>query len=432
MPMVDVPTLVWSEQWPFLPVLERFGVALSIGLFIGIEREYNQKLGARTFGLAAILGCLAGMAGVQFIWMATAIILLVLSLINWRRLSAHNQLATTTTLSLSIVFFCAILCGLGHLYTPVLAVILCNALLIWKQPIHSFSSGLSPREIRSAILLAALSFIVMPVLPAHPVGPGHLVDPRSNWASVVIIAGIAFINYILLKSIGPRGMELTAFFGGLINSRKVIVEFILRAENNSEALLPIIFRGAMLATSAMALRNAVIIAALSGSREAMVLSIAPMGLMLLVSLLLWRARPAIQENASPPPLNLDSPFSLSAALKFGAVFLVLNVIGALAQRHFGSASFYFVSVAGGLLSSGSSIASAATLISHGELTPTTGINGVVFSSLTSILINIPLLRRIAGTGAYRRKLTFSLLGIAASGAAGIAINELWMHWHRYF
>jgi hypothetical protein len=41
---------------------------------------------------------------------------------------------------------------------------------------------------------------------------------------------------------------------------------------------------------------------------------------------------------------------------------------ALAQRNFGSASFYFLSVAGGLLSSAFSIALAATLIAHGELT----------------------------------------------------------------
>jgi uncharacterized membrane protein (DUF4010 family) len=428
--MINVPTLPQQEQWPFLPVLERFGIALSSGLFIGFEREYNQKLGARTFGLAAILGCLAGLAGSQFIWMATTIILLVLGLINWRRLAAHNSLATTTTLSLTIVFFCSILCGLGHLYTPVLAVILSNALLVWKEPIHSFSSGLTPREIRSAILLAALSFIVMPVLPSHPVGPEHLVDPRSNWASVVIIAGIAFINYILLKSIGPRGMELTAFFGGLINSRKVIVEFILRARSNREILLPIIYRGAMLATSAMAIRNAIIVAVLSGSRQTVLLSIAPMGLILLASVLLWQSHPAIkQEGSSPQALDLDSPFSLSAALKFGAVFLALNVLGALAQRHFGSASFYFVCVAGGLLSSGSSIASAATLISHGELSPAVGINGVVFSSLTSILINIPLLRKVSGEGVYRRKLTFSLLGIAAAGALGVLANELWIRWH---
>jgi uncharacterized membrane protein (DUF4010 family) len=77
------------------------------------------------------------------------------------------------------------------------------------------------------------------------------------------------------------------------------------------------------------------------------------------------------------------------------VFLFLNVVGALAERNFGSASFYFVSVASGLLSSGSSIASSATIIRHHELSASTGVNGVVLSSLTSILINVPLLRRLS-------------------------------------
>ncbi|HEY0307123.1 MAG TPA: MgtC/SapB family protein [Acidobacteriaceae bacterium] len=426
---MDTPTFARPEQWPFLTVLARLGIATAIGLFVGIEREFSGKLGSRTFGLVAILGCLAGLAGVQFVWMAMAIVLLLLALINWRRLSAHDQLATTTTLSLSIVAFCAVLCGEGHLYTPVLAAILCNSLLAWKQPLRSFTSGLSEKEIRSAILLAALSFIVMPVLPSHPVGPGHLVDPRSNWASVILIAGIAFVNYILLKVVGPRGMELTAFFGGLINSRKVIVEFILRSQSNSRALLPIVCKGVMLATSAMAIRNTIILLALSHSREAMLLTIAPMGLMLLMSIAIWRGSAVPMDSAEVPLLNLDSPFSLTAALQFGLIFLALNVVGALVQRHFGSASFYVVSAAGGLLSSGSSIASAATLIHHGELPPVTGVNGVVISSMTSVLINIPLLRRIEGAGAYSRKLTWSLLGIAAAGVVGVGVNSLWLHWH---
>jgi uncharacterized membrane protein (DUF4010 family) len=271
--------------------------------------------------------------------------------------------------------------------------------------------------------------VVMPVLPSHPVGPGRLIDPRSNWASVILIAGIAFVNYVLLKMHGPRGMELTAFFGGLINSRKVIVEFIVRAENNAETLLPIIYRGVMLATSAMAIRNAIIVAVLSHSSKAILLSLPPMGLILVVSAVLWRIHPVYLDQSAPKPLALDSPFSLSAALKFGLVFLTLNVMGALAERYFGAGSFYFVSAAGGLLSSGSSIAAAATLIHHQELSPLTGVIGVVMASLTSILINIPLLRRVPGAGAYRTRLTFSLIGIAAAGAAGALTDVVWMHLH---
>lgn len=427
----DLPISAFGvpEHWPFLTVLERFGMAVGIGLFVGIERESSGKLGSRTFGLVAIVGCMAGLAGIQFVWMAVAILLLMLVLINWRRLTAHNELATTTTLSLCVVIFASVLCGMGHLYTPIVATILCMALLSWKRPLHSFTSTLTQREVHSAVLLAALSLVVMPVLPTYPVGPGHLVDPRENWASVILIAGIAFVNYILLRMIGPRGMELTAFFGGLINSRKVIVEFMLRANDNAEALSQIIFRGVMLATSAMAIRNALIIAVLSHSEEAMLLSMAPMGLMLVTSVALWRSHPILQENEGTPPLKLDSPFSLSAALKFGLVFLALNVVGALAERYFGTASFYFVSLAGGLLSSGSSIASAATLIHHGEIPPLTGVNGVVIASITSILINIPLLRRIPGSSELRSKVTWSLLAVAAAGIIGVVVSVLWIHWH---
>jgi uncharacterized membrane protein (DUF4010 family) len=317
------------------------------------------------------------------------------------------------------------------MYTPVLAAILCTALLAWKRPIHTFTSGLTQQEIRSAVLLAVLSGIILPALPSHPVDPWQLIDPRDNWWSVVLIAGIAFINYLLLRILGPGGMEVTAFFGGLVNSRKVIVEFILRTEGNSEALLPVVYRGVMLATAAMALRNGIIVAVLAKSKVAIFYSLAPLGLMFLLSAVLWATHPIRRNDRSVPALTLDSPFSLSAALKFGVVFLLLNVVGALAQRHFGSGSFYFVSMAGGLLSSGSSIASASTLIHHGEVPALTGVIGVALSSLTSVVINVPLLQRIPAAGGYRRKAIVGLCGVAVAGIAGIAMDLLWLRMHGH-
>jgi uncharacterized membrane protein (DUF4010 family) len=409
--------------------MERFGMAVALGVFVGLEREHSGKMGTRTFGLIALLGCLAGIVGAQFIWIAMAFVLLLIWLINWRRLSAHDQLATTTSLSVAIVALCGVLCGLGHMYTPVLAAILCTALLAWKQPIRSFTSGLTQQEIQSAVLLAVLSGIILPALPSHSVDPWRLIDPRDNWWSVVLIAGIGFINYILLRVLGPGGMEVTAFFGGLVNSRKVIVEFILRAEGNREALLPVVYRGVMLATAAMALRNGIIVAVLAKSKVALLYSFTPLGLMFVLSVVLWVTHPIRRNDGGVQALTLDSPFSLSAALKFGAVFLLLNVVGALAQRHFGSGSFYFVSIAGGLLSSGSSIASASTLINHGEVPALTGVIGVVLSSLTSVVANIPLLQRIPASGGYRRKTIMALCGVAVAGIAGIALDLIWLHVH---
>ena len=79
------------------------------------------------------------------------------------------------------------------------------ALLAWKEPISGFVHVLSVKELRAAILLAVLTCVILPALPAEPVDPWGLVEPRSNWASVVLIAGIGFVNYILLRLLGPGG-----------------------------------------------------------------------------------------------------------------------------------------------------------------------------------------------------------------------------------
>jgi uncharacterized membrane protein (DUF4010 family) len=177
----------------------------------------------------------------------------------------------------------------------------------------------------------------------------------------------------------------------------------------------------MLATASMVLRNGLIVIILAS--QATTHCVVPLTLMLLVSAVLWRRYP-VSDSGRTPVLSLESPFKLSAALKFGLVFLALNIVGALTQRHFGPASFYFVSIAGGLLSSASSIASAATLISHHALSVSTGVNGVILSSLTSILINVPLIWNITHEVSFKRKASFALALIAMFGLIGVAINSV--------
>jgi uncharacterized membrane protein YhiD involved in acid resistance len=45
-------------HWPFLPVLTRLGLAVAIGLFIGLEREHSGKAGVRTFALTSLTSIL--------------------------------------------------------------------------------------------------------------------------------------------------------------------------------------------------------------------------------------------------------------------------------------------------------------------------------------------------------------------------------------
>jgi uncharacterized membrane protein (DUF4010 family) len=56
------------------------------------------------------------------------------------------------------------------------------ALLAWKQPLAGFSSALTESELRSAILLAILAFVIYPVLPTGGIDPWHSSsrDPRGS------------------------------------------------------------------------------------------------------------------------------------------------------------------------------------------------------------------------------------------------------------
>jgi uncharacterized membrane protein (DUF4010 family) len=120
-------------------------------------------------------------------------------------------------------------------------------------------------EIRSAILLAILAFVILPVLPSAPIDPWGLVEPRSAWLTVMLIAAIGFANYVALKVFGARGIALAGFLGGLVNSTVTVTELAARSREAAGRLTGYVYRGVMLATTAMAARNALLLVLLAAS-----------------------------------------------------------------------------------------------------------------------------------------------------------------------
>ena len=120
--------------------------------------------------------------------------------------------------------FAGVLVGKGHTFTPTALGVVTAALLAWKQPLTGFSRALTESELRSAILFAILAFIVYPVLPTGTIDPWGLIEPRAAWVTVILVAALGFANYVLLRMYGARGIELTGFLGGLINSTVTVTE----------------------------------------------------------------------------------------------------------------------------------------------------------------------------------------------------------------
>jgi uncharacterized membrane protein (DUF4010 family) len=409
-----------------LPTLLRLALALALGLFVGLERERRGKeAGLRTFGFASLLGGLGGLLGDAYALLGLGLLGILVVFLNLATLRAGEGLELTTSAALLVTGLMGVLAGQGHTFTPVTVAIATAALLAWKERLAGFSLGLTETELRSAILLGILAFIVYPVLPEASPDPWGLVEPRAAWLTVILIAAIGFVNYILLKVYGTRGVEIAGFLGGLVNSTVTVTELAARARETGGRLADVIYRGVLLSTAAMAVRNAVVLAILAAG--VLVDSALPLALMLLASLVLaWQPRPAASASEGAPLVRLASPFSLQSALKFGLIFLLLQIAGTLAQRTLGEVGFYAVSLIAGLVSSASGVAAAAALAAHGTISVQVAGVGVVLNSLASTAIKLPLVARISGDRGLtlRVALALGLIMVLGLGATFIPVSAV--------
>jgi uncharacterized membrane protein (DUF4010 family) len=415
-----------NSEWPYLLALGRLALALALGLFVGLERERRGKeAGLRTFAFATLLGCLGSLNGEAFALLSVGLVGVLVVLLNIHTLAAGHGTELTTSTALLVMAFVGVLCGQGHTLTPAAVGALTAALLAWKEPLAGFTLGLTEAELRSAILLAILALVIYPALPEGAVDPWGLVEPRPAWLTVLLIAGIGFGNYVLLKLYGSTAVELTGFFGGLVNSTVTVASLASRVREEP-GLVNATYRGIVLATAAMLLRNAALLAILS---PLALVAIAPALMLMLATcaaLMLFQGRPSEQTAIAGPEFHLQSPFSMWSALKFGLLFLVLEAAGTLAQRSLGHVGFYAVSLVGGLLSSASAVASAGLLARDGTLTPGVAGIGAGVASIASALVNLPLVARIARERPLTRRLALALILIVAVGAAGAVAGHFFL------
>ncbi len=217
---------------PYPEVAAKLALAVAIGLFIGLERAWARKdIGVRTFAIVSILGVLADFAGTPLVVTALIGVLAVAALLNFQSLFRDGSLEATTSVALIAVYVLGVLVGQGHFFTAAASTILITMLLAWKSELARFAGALQPEEIRGVVLLGLLSFVVYPLLPDEFVDPWQLVNPRQAWVAVVVIAGLGFLNYVLLKLYSARGLYYAALLGGLVNSTAAVAELSLSFAN---------------------------------------------------------------------------------------------------------------------------------------------------------------------------------------------------------
>jgi uncharacterized membrane protein (DUF4010 family) len=381
----------------------KIAIALGVGLLVGFEREWAHKeVGVRTFSLTALLGTLAALESGQFTVVGLVGVVVLAAFINGRSLLVERSLEITTSVALFITFLLGVLIGHGHLFTPVASAILMTMLLAWKTELQQFAGDLTPSEIRGAVLLGLIGFVIYPLLPNRFIDSWHLLNPQQSWTIVIIVAGLGFLNYVLLRLFANRGLYYTAALGGLVNSTATVAELsgMLTGEARGMAVALV-----LITSVAMFLRNLLILA-LFAPAAVPIAAYPILAMTAFAAFFAWKKRELRASHVGP--LQVSSPVSLKYVAKFAGLFVMMEIVGTIGARYLGKYGFLALSLLGGTVSSASATAAAATMAIHGKLTPDVAGVATVFASITSALINLPLVERQT----HDRRITWSLTVIS--------------------
>ena len=388
-------------------LIGRFGAALAIGLLIGTQREFQHRredngarspyAGIRTFPLVALAGGLGAYLSGLFDgpWIVVAVVLVIgaMGLAAYQAGAARGDVGLTTEIALLVTGLAGALCIAGNLGVVVAIGVATTILLALKTETRQFVNALSETEVEAALKFAAVSALVLPVLPNETYGPApfNVVSPFKVWLMVVFISGISFLGYVLTKVVGAqRGVGLTGIVGGLASSTAVTLSFAERSKSQ-EALSGALAMGVLAAWAVMFARVLVEAAVVN---RALLLEVWPAitagGVAgLAYGLFRWYRSRQLEKNGSDGEgPSFSNPFELKSALAFGALYAVILVGSKAAEMYLGTTGLYASAIASGLADVDAVTLSMAELSrpNEGSLDLRTAATAVVLAAASNTVV----------------------------------------------
>jgi len=316
----------------------QLGLSLAIGLLVGLERGWRERdtpdggrtAGIRTYGISGLLGGV--LAALAFSLNAPAILiagfLAFTAVFAWykAREAIHDQSFSVTSVVAGLgVFALGALAVVGNQRAAAAGGAALAAVLASRELLHGFLKRISWIELRSALVLAVMTAIILPLLPPRAIDPWGGFNPQQVWLFTVLTAAISFLGYIAVRVFGTtRGVLVSGLAGAIVSSTAVTVALARTAASGGN---PWPLAGtAILAASVSVLRVTGIVAIVAPS----ILGVAGLALLAAVigfavcgALLLTRGN--AQEADARLPQN---PFELKPLLLFAVFFAIVSTISA--------------------------------------------------------------------------------------------------------
>lgn len=342
-------------------LLLRLGLALAIGFLIGLERGWKERdeaegqrtAGLRTYSLIALLGGVFGALtkGDDFLLLASGFVMVsaALTAFLWREGVSEDDFSATSVVAVMLTFMLGAFTVLGDPQVAAGAGVATVLLLATKAQLHGWLARITWPEFRAGLLLAAMTFIALPLLPREAIDPYGAVNPYELWLMTILIAAVSFAGYAAIRIAGPeRGTVMAAGAGGLVASTAVTLTLARLARDNPHRVR-LLGGSVVLSGAVMLLRVLVVVAILN---RALAWSLAPAlvagaAAMAVFAYLLIRWAPDGNKGGKAD-LKLKNPFDLMEVLRFGLILTVVMLLAVAARHFFGEAGLIGLAAISGL------------------------------------------------------------------------------------
>lgn len=403
-------------------------LALGLGMLVGLQRERveSEVAGIRTFPLITLLGAISALLAGHFGgWILAASLLGVVAAMVLGNIYAvrksHESPGTTTEFAMLVMFAIGALVVVGPRAAAIVTTGAVVLLLHAKDLLHSLVRKMGERDVRAIMLFVLIALVVLPILPDANYGPrGYPVwNPRQIWLVVVLVVGISFGGYIAYRLVGrDRGAVLGGLLGGIISSTAATVSYSRRAAGDRAAVPPAVL---VIVIASGVVYGRVLAEIAVVAPGFFPTALAPIGVMLAVSALaafvVW-----LQVRREPGELpEQKNPTELKTALVFAAMYALVILAVAWAEREFGRGGIYAAAGLSGLTSMDAITLSTSRLVAQGGLDPATAWRAIVVAAISNVAFKLGLAAFLGGPRLFLR----SLAPMSVQIAAGVALLLFW-------
>lgn len=373
-------------------ILQIYAISIVLGALIGVERQFSRAhetsksaIGLRTFIFLSLLGTtsaliaeIVGMLFFAFAFAGVFATLLIAYLVITRQ---SEDVGVTTEMAAMLVFLIGALVWWDMKELAIALAVAVTVFLSLKETLHDWADRIHKEDIYAALKFAIITFIVLPVLPNKTYGPLNAFNPYETWLVVVLISGIGFVGYILLKIIGPsRGIGIAGLFGGMVSSTAVTLAFSKRSKE-APALYPAFAFVIIIASTTMFPR---VLFEVWVVNHSLLLQLIPsMAILAAVGGIfsLWYFL-RVQKKTDAEPVQFRNPLDFSMAVKFGLLYAVILFVAQLARSLSGDSGLMFVSALSGFTKIDAIVLSVARL-ARTELNTHTATQAIVLATLSN-------------------------------------------------